>query len=386
MHVGFLFNHYVGHQVYHSAPVAFALSTKYPKAQVSIIVADPKQLAIVRNIANDWPNHNCQIIQAHVPFYAKVLDKIIGKFVLIRKWAVLHSNKNLFKQLDVIVVPEKTTLALRKDPDLAHLKMVRIRHGAGDRNISFGPEQNLFDLLLAPGEEVRQRLIKDAGVAADKIIVVGYPKFDVLTHHRPESIFQNDNPVVVYNPHYKKNESSYQQWGKEVLEFFKNNPQYNLIFAPHVLLYLRKWRHGAFDVSEYGEYPNIYIDTGSSKSLDMTYIRQADIYLGDVSSQVYEFMETPRPCIFLNPHGFNWKGNKIFRYWTGGPVIEDIKDLPTALHNAFKDHDEVYEPIQESLFNSTFSLTGIPSCERSADAIITKFAPELLEKRRRTTK
>ena len=99
MHVGFLFNHYVGHQVYHSAPVAFALSTKYPKAQVSIIVADPKQLAIVRSIANDWPNHNCQIIQAHVPFYAKVLDKIIGKFVLIRKFTIITCHRTRLTEI-----------------------------------------------------------------------------------------------------------------------------------------------------------------------------------------------------------------------------------------------------------------------------------------------
>lgn len=383
MHVGFLFNHYVGHQVYHSAPVAFALSTKYPQVQVSIIVADPKQLAIVRSIANDWPNHNCQIIQAHVPFYAKVLDKIIGKFVLVRKWAVLRANKHLFKQIDVMVVPEKTSLTLKKDPDLAHLKMVRIRHGAGDRQTSFGTDQNQFDLLLASGNKIRERLMKDSGVPEEKIMIVGYPKFDVLTHHRPDAIFDNENPVVVYNPHYKRGESSFQDWGREILEFFKDNPQYNLIFAPHVLLYLRKWRHGAFDVSEYADYPNIYIDTGSSKSLDMTYLRQADVYLGDVSSQIYEFIETPRPCIFLNPHGFQWQGNKIFKYWEGGAVVENIKQLPATMQNIFDDHERTYKKRQEELFNATFSLTGIPSCERSADAIVQAFAPEEIKDKRR---
>lgn len=383
MHVGFLFNHYVGHQVYHSAPVAFALSTKYPQVRVSIIVADQKQLGIVRTIANDWPNHTCQIIQAHVPFYAKVLDKLIGKFVLIRKWAVLHANKPLFRQLNVLVVPEKTSLTLKKDPALKHLKMVRIRHGAGDRTTSFGTEQNQFDLLLASGNKIRERLINDSGVAEEKIAIVGYPKFDVLTHHRPTPIFDNQNPVVVYNPHYKKGESSFQNWGREVLEFFKNNPQYNLIFAPHVLLYLRKWRHGAFDVSAYQNLPNIYIDTGSSKSLDMTYLRQADVYLGDVSSQIYEFIETPRPCIFLNPHRFKWQGNHIFKYWEGGAVVDNITQLPDVMKTIFADHEKTYKKRQEALFNETFSLTGIPSCERSADAIVQAFAPEYTKDKRR---
>ena len=39
----------------------------------------------------------------------------------------------------------------------------------------------------------------------------------------------------------------------------------------------------------------------------MTYTKQADIYLGDVSSQVYEFMLKPRPCIFFNPENINYK-------------------------------------------------------------------------------
>ena len=42
--------------------------------------------------------------------------------------------------------------------------------------------------------------------------------------------------------------------------------------------------------------PNLRFDPGSPASTDMTYTRAADIYLGDVSSQVYEFIAEPRPC------------------------------------------------------------------------------------------
>ena len=51
MHIGFLFNHYATHQVYHSAPVAYALSAKHPlTVKTSILCADQAQLEAARRI------------------------------------------------------------------------------------------------------------------------------------------------------------------------------------------------------------------------------------------------------------------------------------------------------------------------------------------------
>src|SRR3546814_8277328 len=91
--------------------------------------------------------------------------------------------------------------------------------------------------------------------------------------------------------------------GRDVLEFFRASPDYNLIFAPHVVLYQRGLRHGARPLGRYRNRPNMLIDTGSLASIDMTYTLAADIYLGDVSSQVYEFMLQPRPYLFLDAEG-----------------------------------------------------------------------------------
>lgn len=121
MKIGFLFNHYAGHQIFHSGPVAFALSN-YPEVDVSIIVSDKKQRQTVEEIAQQWPNHKCTIKEAKVPLYAKVLDAIIGKLVFIKKWAVLQANKHTFKPLDALVVPEETSLSLQKEKSLQHLK------------------------------------------------------------------------------------------------------------------------------------------------------------------------------------------------------------------------------------------------------------------------
>ena len=67
----------------------------------------------------------------------------------------------------------------------------------------------------------------------------------------------------------------------------------------------------------------ILIDTGSERCVDMTYTSAADIYVGDVSSQVCEFLETPRPCVFLNAHQIDWQNNPDFAHWHFGDVVDD---------------------------------------------------------------
>src|SRR5690606_12115302 len=85
---------------------------------------------------------------------------------------------------------------------------------------------------------------------------------------------------------------------------------------------------------------NIYFDFGSTESVNMTYVKKADIYLGDVSSQVYEFLLIKsRPCIFINVHNIDYKDNLDYRFWKCGDVIENIGQLPNTLENAKKHFD-----------------------------------------------
>ena len=76
----------------------------------------------------------------------------------------------------------------------------------------------------------------------------------------------------------------------------------------------------------------VIIDLGSERSLDMTYSRAADIYAGDVSSQVYEFLDRPKPCVFLNAHGIEWRDNPNFPNWDLGDDRREL--LPYLLEPA----------------------------------------------------
>ena len=128
------------------------------------------------------------------------------------------------------------------------------------------------------------------------------------------------------------------------------------------------------DLSSYRDCPNIHLDPGSENSVDMTYLNQADIYLGDVSSQIYEFIYRPRPCVFLNAHGVtDWRDNTYFRHWQAGEVIEDITQLGPALARAPQEHKDCYRQAQKDLLSDTFSITDRPASIRSARAIVNFF-------------
>jgi hypothetical protein len=103
----------------------------------------------------------------------------------------------------------------------------------------------------------------------------------------------------------------------------------------------------------------------------MTYLRAADIYLGDVSSQVYEFLLEPRPCIFLNAHGVSWRGDPSYLHWSLGRVVDRVaSDLGPALESAFASHPD-HLPRQRELFRYTFhDEPGSTAAERGADTIL----------------
>ena len=63
----------------------------------------------------------------------------------------------------------------------------------------------------------------------------------------------------------------------------------------------------------------------------MSYL-SADVYLGDVSSQVYEFIYKPRPCLFLNSNEIEWTNDQII-YIGIWKVLLNISSLENELES-----------------------------------------------------
>jgi hypothetical protein len=379
MRVAFLFNHDQVHQVAHSLPIALALADLAPDLEVILAPTNARIEAEIARLAGARLFGNLVLRPLRLRRHGtRLLAALAEPFAPARKILIYRDNLDFFRSLDVLVVSEKTSLLLKTRYGLGTLKIVHTRHGAGDRAIGFDPGSALFDQILVSGEKVRRRLIAEAGVDPNRICVVGYPKFDLFGAPPPPALIDGRKPVVLYNPHVSPHLSSWYKMGRKVLDWFATHDEYQLIFAPHVMLFERPFtltidklridRPGRID-ERYLRSPNIHIDLGSRASSNMTYTNRADIYLGDVSSQIYEFLLKPRPCVFLDAHDTDWTDNPNYAHWRAGPVINDPAKLGEALREAIRDPGGRYAAAQQRLLADTFDLGDTPSSVRAAQAV-----------------
>lgn len=395
MRIGFLFNHDQVHQVAHSLPIALELARSGVAAEIVVATTSPRLAAEVARLGGAAIGREIRLVPLALRSRRRrIAARALEGLIPATKLMIYGDNLDFFRSLDMLVVAEKTSLVLKTRYGLRDLKMVHTRHGAGDRAIGFDKASAGFDHVLVSGAKIRERLIAGAGVDPARISVVGYPKFDVVPAspgtHAP---LEDRRPVVLYNPHVSPHLSSWYRMGRQVLDWFAAHEEYQLIFAPHVMLFERSFvftvdrlridRPGRI-AQRYLRAPNIHIDLGSRASTTMAYTERADIYLGDASSQVYEFLRRPRPCVFLDAHRHDgWHDDPNFAHWQAGPVIRAVDSLGGALIRARRLHDSRHRPIQETMFARSFDLDSeIPSSRRAARVLAKLAGLEFPEPRR----
>ena len=259
----------------------------------------------------------------------------------------------------MLVTAESTSVRLRDDPRF-NSKLIRIRHGVGDAATRLDDERiRAFDLSLVGGEKDKKRLIASGLATEENCIVTGYAKFELI--EPPPRIFADKRPIALYNPHCRPNLSSWFSQGEELVRQMEQMDGWNFIVAPHVKL------QGGPEIGTAAA--NILIDRGSTRSIDMSYTQAASVYIGDGSSQVYEFLMRPRPCIFVNAHRVDWRGNEQYAHFGLGQVIDDPAQLPAALARAeaLQSH---YEPLQQRAMEASIDSGPVPPSKRQADAIL----------------
>jgi hypothetical protein len=375
--IGFLFNHDQVHQVAHGLPVALALAELNTGADILVCATNDRVAEEIRTLAGDAVGREFELVRLGLKRpSSRALNRVAGKVIPAAKLLVYRDNLDFFRSLDVLVVPEKTSLVLKTRYGLDGLKLVHTRHGAGDRAIGFNAASAAFDHVLASGPKIRDRLISEAGVPAERISVVGYPKFDLFKPRVREST--DERLTVVYNPHVAPHLSSWYKHGRDVLRWFAEHPEYRLIFAPHIMLFQRPVTVTIQPpgIAWVGRVPadlrkreNIFVDTDSRALTTMEYLDRADVYLGDASSQIYEFLRQPRPAIFFNSHGADWEHDSNFAHWNAGTAIGDVDALGPALAAAKADHEARYRAVQEEMLRNTFDVGDTPASVRAAEAI-----------------
>lgn len=373
----FLFNHDQTHQIAHSLPIALQMA-KSGVADVTLAVTSILVEAEIRRLS-DAGLAGMKIVSLQTKStVSQMLVRAFDSLVPARKLLVYRDNLDFFRQFDALIVSEKSSLILKSRYGLQDIKFIHTRHGAGDRAIGFNAQSAQFDLILVSGEKIRDRLVCDAGVPPEKIRIAGYAKFDIIAPEQKPLFPPSDRRTILYNPHPSPHLSSWFKFGANVLEQFYQSDRYNLIFAPHVMLFARPWTVTIDRLSiasakkppaRYNDAPHMLMDLGSPACTDMTYTNAADLYLGDVSSQVYEFLNRPRPCMFLDAHDTPWQGNPNYRHWTTGPVKTEANDIIGAVDSAFASQAS-YSEAQRAVLEDSFSVTAEPASVRAAAAII----------------
>jgi len=349
------------HQVFHSLPIAAQMAIRHPDVQVCAAGATSAHVEFIR-----------ALLAQHAPTAPVTVDALARPLLDLSnaKKRTMRKNREYLCGFDAIVTPERTSLFMRSIGRRSP-RLIWTRHGAGDRAIGFASDVDQFDYVLLAGRKIEERLLS-AGLIRQGHYTGGiYAKFDWLqARGARRRWFDNDRPTVIYNPHFEPELSSWPTQGFAVLDFFAASDRYNLIFAPHVRLFdpPTPEKHRAFE--RYAQYANLRIDLGSVHSIDMSYIDAADLYLGDVSSQVAEFVCRPRPCLFLNAHGVDWQGQPDYAFWSLGPVVEQLGDLPDQIEQALA-RPAAYQEVQQAYVAETFGIGAEgSSAARGADAII----------------
>lgn len=375
--IGFLYNHEELHQVAHTAPIISRLQQLVPGLQVEVLTSSDSQSEAVMSHLD--PQVEPPLVRRMaVGKLVKAIERVTGGIIPLSRIGALAANREMLGTYDALVVPETTTTLLKTRFGMQHPKLIFCPHGAGDRSISVSPDIAHFDFVLLPGEKTRDRMIEGGIVRQRDHAIIGYPKFDAPHLAAPTQFFDNHRPTVLYNPHFDPVLSSWHDFGLKVLEYFAGRQTYNLIFAPHVMLFQRrvlasaehrKFRFRHEIPARYRRLDHIRIDIGSERSVDMSYTRNADLYIGDVSSQIYEFIQRPRPAIFLNAHGAQWHDDPSYGFWHFGQVVDDVADLDAALERAFP-LGEIFRQRQSAAFAQTFSIDPAKSsASRAAEAI-----------------
>jgi hypothetical protein len=353
--VGFLYNAQ-DHHLLHSLPLACELSILQPGWEIVVLTRNAAQQALADDLARAYPGHALVFERLRRPPGSGRL----GKFL------TLVANADELDRFDALVTPERTSLLLRR-LGVRRPKFVHTFHGSSGHDRVDDARLADFDLLLAPSPRRLERILQAGRVDPARATVIGYAKRDLVARlsANPPRLFANARPTVVYNPHHWPTKSSWPEVGFQVLEAFAAQDRWNLIFAPHVRLFdppARRYR----PFRRFMGLEHMIVDLGSRRSIDMTYLAAADVYLGDVSSQVFEFILQPRPCVFLNPRGLRWRDDPDFASWRLGPVVQTVPQMFAALTADLQPH---HHAAQHAAAEAAFPDTAAPAPLSGARAI-----------------
>jgi hypothetical protein len=266
----------------------------------------------------------------------------------------------------LIVCAEQTSMWLPCALPFLGWRFVNVLHGAGPMMNRADMRRRAAYRLLVPAAKEKARLV-GFGVQEDRIEAVGYVKAGFHALAAPPRLFTDDKPVVVYAPHWQQHRSSWWAWGREIVAMLAAQDRFNVILAPHQRL-VEKAPEVRDVLAAVAHLPHVHADCDSFAMVDGSYMAAADIYLGDTSSQVVEYLIRPRPCLFLNPQGADWAADPDYGFWRCGEVVERLDGVLDGLGRAGAIHAR-YEPVQRAFAAEQLGDASPAAAVRAAEVI-----------------
>jgi hypothetical protein len=353
------------HQALHIAPVAAALAAR-EGVSVSAYVATAEDAVALAELIARLDAQPLNIIVMTLPVW---LMKLPGFKRAAKIMRLLFWNSKL-RGHDAILTAERSSTLLKRLPRRTP-PMIHIPHGAGDRAKGFEPRLALFDHIIVAGPKDRRRMIAQGLVAPERCTVSGAIKVAACRRMQRDSapLFENDRPVILYNPHFDHRLGSWQRFATPLIDAVIADGRYNLIIAPHIRMFEMTneaerdvWRRRAVA-------GRVIVDLDSERLNDMSYTSAADVYLGDVSSQVYEFLTVAKPCVFIDAHGAAWRDNPDYAMWQFGLVCSDMPQIMDALDHAKERHGDYIE-VQRRMVADALGDSGDRAAEVAAQQLV----------------
>lgn len=354
----------------HLFPIVEALARTDPQLDIDLWVSTSMHEALLGRWISALDNSNIRIRRA--PGFRRVEAGVDGRNPeLPAKIPMLLRLAPYLARVPVAVCAERTSLWL---PTLLPFKtrFIQTLHGAGSMNMrSDRRRKSAWRTLVSSGRERDAFLQYD--VDPERIVVTGYMKSAFHQRTCATPAFEEHRPIVLYTPHWQRHRSSWWDWGEEIVRRITANGGYNLIFAPHQRLVedvpgLRKFCDDLRNRSD------VHCDLESFAMVDGSYTAAADIYLGDTSSQVLEFLMRPRPCVFLNSWKPAWENDPSYAMWACGEVVSDIESVLPALAHA-PEKQSHYAPIQAAYAADCLGDTSGSAPVRAVAEILNALRP-----------
>lgn len=349
----------------HLYPVLAAVAELAPERRIDVWTSTSTSEALIGGWISELKGASVRMRRA--PGFRQIDDAEPGRNPeLPAKLPMLVRMLPALAQTRVVVTAEQTSLWLPAVLPLPS-RFVNMLHGAGSMMNRTDRRRRVPYKTLVAAERERQALAS-FGVPPEQIAVIGYAKagFRHRTMLRPR--FAEDRPIILYTPHWQKHRSSWWRWGPQVLEALLASGRYNVIFAPHQRLPERAPEVRSV-VERLAGRPDVHCDLDSFAMVDGSYTAAADIYLGDTSSQVVEFLMRPRPCVFLDAQGVDWEGDASYDMWKAGQVVSNIEQLLPSLARA-TEQQPLFHDAQVAFASGSLGDTSGGAAYRAAREVI----------------